>query len=350
MFLHTLDNTSWSIADIIGPIGTGTHNFLINFTANETEYASIHFVGDANSGHVYYDDTLVASYPRTVWEDAAYQQIAIAGGIDATNPTLLAWFKQYAKNATPSGGDVDIIGALNDIAEAISGGGSGGGLPDTTEASAGDVLSLDEDKKPTWSTPSGGGTPVGQILWQGTVTSTPQEMAVDHPRVFDVLPVAVATLNGKLARFEYEYDENDGPTLAYVVEHEAAIIVTFDPESHKYFVVADGSDSGIDVVIADVGNRCYIAEAGYQNDSGIYISGHASLFNQLVGIGAALFIHISGTYNNAGLNTMLPATIDDYSGQLHLSTIGSCRGQYVTWTIDEDGYIVGSINDGGDIA
>lgn len=156
MFLHTLDDTSWSIADIIGPIGTGTHNFFINFTANETEYASIRFVGDANSGHVYYDDTLVASYPLTVWEDAAYQQVAIAGGIDATNPTLLAWFKQYAKNATPSGGDADIISALNDIAEAISGGGSGGGLPDTTDASAGDVLALDEDKQPTWAEPSGG--------------------------------------------------------------------------------------------------------------------------------------------------------------------------------------------------
>ena len=73
--------------------------------------------------------------------------MAIAGGIDATNPTLLAWFKQYAKNATPSGGDADIVNALNDIAEAIS----DGGLPDTTEASAGDVLSLDQDKNPMWT-------------------------------------------------------------------------------------------------------------------------------------------------------------------------------------------------------
>ena len=31
------------------------------------------------------------------------------------------------------------------------------GLPDATSASAGDVLSLDEDKEPVWSTPSGGG-------------------------------------------------------------------------------------------------------------------------------------------------------------------------------------------------
>lgn len=31
------------------------------------------------------------------------------------------------------------------------------GLPDTTGSSAGDVLSLDSDKDPVWSTPSGGG-------------------------------------------------------------------------------------------------------------------------------------------------------------------------------------------------
>jgi hypothetical protein len=136
----------------------------------------------------------------------------------------------------------------------------------------------------------------------------------------------------------------------YVVEKEAAIIVTFDPVSGKVFVVAEDSDSDIDAVITDVGNRCYIAEAAYHTDSGIYISGHASLFEQLSVIGAAVFIHISGIYNNTGLSTMLPATIDVYSGQLHLSTIGSCRGQNVTWTIDEDGYIVGSINDGGNMA
>lgn len=157
MFLHTLDDTSWSIADIIGPIGTGTHNFFINFTANETEYASIHFVGDANSGHVYYDDTLVASYPLTVWEDAAYQQVAIAGGIDATNPTLLAWFKQYAKNATPSGGDTDIVSALNDIAAAISGGGGGSDLPAIESGDAGKVLTVNEGETGTeWATPGGG--------------------------------------------------------------------------------------------------------------------------------------------------------------------------------------------------
>lgn len=90
---RTLDNTSWSIADIIGPIGIGVHNFSINFTSNDTEYTSIRFVGDADSGSMYYDDTAVATYPLTTWTDVAYQTVTIAGGIDATNPTLLAWFQ-----------------------------------------------------------------------------------------------------------------------------------------------------------------------------------------------------------------------------------------------------------------
>lgn len=137
---RTLDNTSWSIADIIGPIGIGVHNFSINFTSNDTEYTSIRFVGDADSGSMYYDDTAVATYPLTTWADAAYQTVAIAGGVDATNPTLLAWFQQYAKNMTPSGGDSDIAGALNAIAAAISGGGGGGGMPADYPITEGEVI------------------------------------------------------------------------------------------------------------------------------------------------------------------------------------------------------------------
>lgn len=34
---------------------------------------------------------------------------------------------------------------------------NGGGLPDTSEASAGDVLTLDENKDPAWTTPASGG-------------------------------------------------------------------------------------------------------------------------------------------------------------------------------------------------
>lgn len=156
-YLRTLDDTAWSIADVTGPIGTGTHIFDINFTANDQEFNSIRFVDGTDSGQVYFDATLVNEYPRGGWVNTAYQNVKIAGGVDATNPSLLSWFRQNAKNLTPSNDDAGITQALQNIAEAISGGGGGGGLPSTEEASVGDVLSLDEDKKPTWAAPSGGG-------------------------------------------------------------------------------------------------------------------------------------------------------------------------------------------------
>lgn len=126
-YLRTLDDTAWSIADVTGPIGTGTHIFDINFTANDQEYNSIRFVDGTDSGQVYFDATLVNEYPHGGWVDAAYQNVKIAGGVDATNPSLLSWFRQNAKNLTPSNDDASITKALQDIAEAISGGGGGGG-------------------------------------------------------------------------------------------------------------------------------------------------------------------------------------------------------------------------------
>ena len=126
-YLRTLDDTAWSIADVTGPIGTGTHIFEINFTANDQEYNSIRFVDGVDSGKIYFGATLVNEYPQGGWVDAAYQNVKIAGGVDATNPSLLSWFRQNAKNLTPSNDDASITKALQDIAEAISGGGGGGG-------------------------------------------------------------------------------------------------------------------------------------------------------------------------------------------------------------------------------
>lgn len=126
-YLRTLDDTAWSIADVTGPIGTGTHIFDINFTANDQEFNSIRFVDGTESGQVYFDATLVNEYPRGGWVNTAYQNVKIAGGVDATNPSLLSWFRQNAKNLTPSNDDASITDALRNIADAISSGGGGGG-------------------------------------------------------------------------------------------------------------------------------------------------------------------------------------------------------------------------------
>lgn len=43
------------------------------------------------------------------------------------------------------------------LLKALGGGSGGSGLPSTDSASAGDVLSLDDNKDPQWAAPSGGG-------------------------------------------------------------------------------------------------------------------------------------------------------------------------------------------------
>lgn len=73
MILRTLDGTSWSIADVIGAIGTGTNIFNIHFTSNDQEYTSIRFEDGPGFGRVYYGDTLVNARPGTDWVDAKYQ-------------------------------------------------------------------------------------------------------------------------------------------------------------------------------------------------------------------------------------------------------------------------------------
>lgn len=66
------------------------------------------------------------------------------------------------------------------LLKALGGGSGGSGLPPTGSASAGDVLSLDDNKKPQWSAPSsGGGVLVVNVTWDGdtgTLDKTWQEI------------------------------------------------------------------------------------------------------------------------------------------------------------------------------
>ena len=74
------------------------------------------------------------------------------------------------------------------------------GLPDASEASQGDVLSLDSDKKPVWSAPSGGGG--GAVILKENRNGTPISILdIDYyPVVFadSNLPVSWTNVNDYL--------------------------------------------------------------------------------------------------------------------------------------------------------
>ena len=142
-YIKTLDDTSWTLYDIIGPIGTGTQRFVLDFSSGATTFTSMTFEGDISEGTLYFDSTPVVSYPACVWADADYKALTIAGGVDAANPSLLAWFSQYARSTSPSSGDNAISTALYGIADAIRE--SGSDIPDPSTADVGDVLTKGED-------------------------------------------------------------------------------------------------------------------------------------------------------------------------------------------------------------
>lgn len=84
--LKTLDDTRWVLYDIIGPIGTGTNEFELNFTAGGTKYTRIRFEDTAVGGTLYFDDTVVVNYPTCAWESTQVKTLEIDGGLDAVNP------------------------------------------------------------------------------------------------------------------------------------------------------------------------------------------------------------------------------------------------------------------------
>ena len=196
MIIRTLGNTMWSIADIVGAIGTGVNIFNLHFTSNGNEYTQMRFVDEADSGRLYYGDTLVNTYPQTNWTDPKYQQVSVAGGFDATNSMLITWFQQYAKNTTPSSTAADIVGALASVAGAIRD--SGSDIPDPSGAEVGDVLTKGENGLEWAGAPSGlpaiGENDAGKVL---TVNST--HTAAEWADAGDFFKVkVVAQLNSSL--------------------------------------------------------------------------------------------------------------------------------------------------------
>ena len=119
--IKNLSNTKWQLFDNISVIGTGVNVFNINFVAYNTEYSTIKFEDAGKSGNLYYDDTLVCSYPDGEWVNEDYQTIRIDGGKDVTNDSLIIWLKKYGTNSTATVRTSDIVDALRAVEAALGG-------------------------------------------------------------------------------------------------------------------------------------------------------------------------------------------------------------------------------------
>lgn len=120
MAITDLTGTTWLInSSITEPSSTIIAE--INFTSNSETFAKIRIYDGLESGTeqlIGYSD--IDSAPTFVyeygWTNEAYRTIAITGGTDATNSTLIAWLESNAENVTPVAPDLVVTYAGDEIA------------------------------------------------------------------------------------------------------------------------------------------------------------------------------------------------------------------------------------------
>ena len=120
MAITDLTGTTWLInSSITEPSSTILAE--INFTSNSETFAQIRIYDGREPGNeqlIGYSD--INSYPTFVyeygWTNEEYRTIAITGGTDATNSTLIAWLESNAENVTPAAPDLVVTYAGNEIA------------------------------------------------------------------------------------------------------------------------------------------------------------------------------------------------------------------------------------------
>lgn len=119
------------------------------------------------------------------------------------------------------------------------------GLPSPSSASVGDVLTLDEDKEPVWSAPSGGGG--GFVII--TCSTTPEEITLDG-HDFDYYPSEYTYANtigaGKIPVFDASFlsslDDDDlyFPTSFLVDSGMTSIAYRPSANVDAYYLYSDG--------------------------------------------------------------------------------------------------------------
>lgn len=100
--VNTLANTTWKFNDYITSLGDESSiSYKLGFTSNGVTYNTLaQTAGDGYRVLIYDGESSVAAWTATdgstgTWE-SGYQTISITGGDDATNATLIAWFKANA--------------------------------------------------------------------------------------------------------------------------------------------------------------------------------------------------------------------------------------------------------------
>lgn len=99
MSVSDLTNTTWLFNDVISYMSS---SWSIDFISNNTNYTIIRNRYDM---YIAYDSTNAYDFDQNIWVNNAYKTIAITGGTDVTNSTLISWLEANATLQDSGGGD-----------------------------------------------------------------------------------------------------------------------------------------------------------------------------------------------------------------------------------------------------
>lgn len=191
----------------------------------------------------------------------------------------------------------------------------------------------------------GGGGSTAKVLWEGDVSTTPQEFDYEfNPITCDYY------FNDELYYniMWQSYDDEDLYTITFAESQvEVGFGVYHGNDIIFSFLMATGAGH---LKIVEKTNKCLMIDAIYQSDQ--YTVIQTSFYDILDALknGYVLTLHVNGMINGTNYDSIGPISASYiHATNTAIFTAGVTKGTaYFTWTVSADGSIVGTIGGGVD--
>lgn len=187
----------------------------------------------------------------------------------------------------------------------------------------------------------GGGGSTAKVLWEGDVSTTPQEFD------YEFNPITCDYYFNDELYSNIMWQSYDGENLYSISFLESGAEVGFGTYEGNDIIMATGAGH---LKIVEKTNKCLMIEGIYQSDQ--YTVIQTSFYDILDALknGYVLTLHVNGIINGANYDSVGPISASYIQAtSTAIFTAGVTKGtDYFTWTVSADGSIVGTIGGGVD--
>lgn len=187
----------------------------------------------------------------------------------------------------------------------------------------------------------GGGGSTAKVLWEGDVSTTPQEF------IYEFNPITCDYYFNDELYSNIMWQSYDGENLYSISFLESDAEVGFGTYNGNDVIMATSAGH---LKIVKKTNKCLMIDAIYQSDQ--YTVIQTSFFDILDALknGYVLTLHVNGAINGVGYDSIGGISASYIQAtDTAIFTAGVTKGtDYFTWTVSADGSIVGTIGGGVD--